>query len=292
MLKTSSNRKKKTRQSSRSILAIIIGLFMVLVIAAAIYFFVVRSLRESFIIVDAPSIEDVTKYIKPDERNESTLVIFDIDNTLLYPKTLIGSEQWFYSVVKKYEDEGMTTQQAINKLLPQSFELMEYIPMVPIEPGTVPVITNLQKDGIITIALTARSLDLTYRTIDQLASVGIHFNGKGPQECPIVYGDGKPALYMHGVLFCGNHTKEKVLLNWLNQIHYQPKKIIFIDDKMKNVTAVGKALPKHQYNYVGIRYAYLDEHKEKVPQEVIDRELREFAQQYPDARPLTPMPTD
>ena len=145
---------------------------------------------------------------------------------------------------------------------------------------------------MVTIALTARSLDLTYRTIEQLAEVGIHFNGTGLFECPIVYGDGKPALYMNGVLFCGNHAKEKVLLNWLDQINYHPSKIIFIDDKMKNVTAVGNALAKHQFKYVGMRYAYLDEHKAKVSQEVIDKELKEFAQEYPDARPIAPMPSD
>lgn len=245
--------------------------------------------RASSHIFEAQSIQDIYKYITPQEFNTDTLVIFDIDNTLIYPKTLIGSEQWFYAMVEKYKAEGKDTQEAINTILPQSFELLEYLPMEPIEPTTVSIIQDLKQRGIVTIALTARSLDLTYRTLDQLANMGIHFNGTGPIQCPLVYGKGKPALYMEGILFCGNHAKGEVLVHWLNQINYHPKKIIFIDDKMKNIEAVEKLLPPHYY-YIGLRYAYLDTHKEKVSLEVIEKELKEFAQQYPHARPITDMP--
>ena len=162
--------------------------------------------------------------------------------------------------------------------------------MDPVEPVTVPLIHDLQQRCVITIALTARSLDLTYRTIEQLGQIGIHFNGAGPADCPIVYGDGKPALYIQGILFCGNHAKGEALINWLKEIDYHPNKIIFIDDKMKNLEAVDKMLPKNHYHFIGIRYAYLDSHKSKVSQKVIERELEEFARQNPDARPITDMP--
>ncbi len=192
-------------------------------------------------------------------------------------------------MVSKYEKEGMTTQEAIDTILPQSFEFLEYIPMYPVEPATIPVINDLQKRGVVTIALTARSLDLTYRTIEQLAQLGIHFNGTGPVKCPIIYGDGKPAIYIEGIIFCGNHAKGEVLLDWFHQINYHPHKIIFLDDKLKNVEAVKKILPKNHYAYIGMRYAYLDEHKEKISSYIIEKEIKDFGHEYPDARPITPM---
>ncbi len=292
MLKTSSNRKKKTgtaKPIQRNI-GIIAAVCFLFILAIALYFAFMHTRKTAYKIVEAPSIQDIYKYIKPNEFNAKTLVVFDIDNTLLYPKTLIGSEQWFYAMVSKFEAEGMTTQEAINAILPQSFELLEYIPMDPVEPVTVPVINDLQQRGLVTIALTARSLDLTYRTIDLLAQVGIYFQGTGPVQCPIVYGDGKPALYIQGILFCGNHAKGDVLVNWLNQTDYHPKKIIFIDDKQKNLEAVAKALPKGKYQYIGMRHSYLDTHKAKVSPEVMEKELKEFARKYPDARPITDMP--
>ena len=128
MLKTSSNRKKKignrTKSKKTIEIGIGIGLCIVLIVAVASYFIFMHHRHASHKIVEAKTILDVYKYIKPDEFNAKTLVVFDIDNTLVYPKTLIGSEQWFYAMVSKFESEGMTTEEAVNATLPQSFEIL------------------------------------------------------------------------------------------------------------------------------------------------------------------------
>ena len=242
-------------------------------------------------IVETNKIEDIYTYLKPDDYNAKTLIIFDIDNTLLKTKSHLGSDQWFYATVHYHENKGMSHQDAINATLPHLLQIMFHSWMLPVEPATVKIVNNLQKRGTTVIALTARSLDLTYRTIEQLDHVGIHFIGKGPAKCPIKYGSAQPALYINGIIFCGNYDKGEVLAYWLTQINYHPRKVIFIDDKMKNIKSVEEALHKRGYPFVGIRYGYLDDFIKTINQEVIEKELNEFIKQYPESRPISSMPT-
>lgn len=269
----------------------IAGCCLLLILGLIIFFSTKKT--SSDLIVESMSIEDIYQHIKPSEFNEDTLVIFDIDNTIAYPgpNYHLGSEQWFYSTLENYQAQGMTSDQALAALLPLSFQILEYTWMVPVEPTTVHAINDLQKKGIIAIALTARSLDLTHRTLEQLWRIGIHFNGKGPAQCPIVSdSNGKPpALYIQGIIFSAGRDKGEALIDWLNQMNYHPKKIIFIDDKIKNITTVQKAVRKRNYPFVGLRYGYLDAYKKSITPEIMEKELQDFIKNNPDARPITDM---
>jgi hypothetical protein len=61
-----------------------------------ISFFLPSSL--SSLIRECSTIRDVIAEIQPD-----TLVVFDIDNTLLRPCQMLGSDEWFYYYIKKME---------------------------------------------------------------------------------------------------------------------------------------------------------------------------------------------
>jgi hypothetical protein len=120
--------------------------------------------------------------------------------------------------------------------------------------------------------------------------IGIHFNGKGPAQCPIAsLGNGKPALYIQGILFCAGQDKGEVLIDWLKQMNFHPKKIIFIDDKIKNVMQVQKAVIKNKYPFIGLRYGYLDEYKKSITPEIMKKEFLDFMESHPEARPITEM---
>jgi hypothetical protein len=274
---------------NRKILFIACGIIVVF-IGWILYF---AYYQKTSSIVEIKSINDIYKYIKPSEFNQDTLIVFDIDNTIGYPgsNTHLGSEQWFYNTVENYKKQGMTFDQAIEATLPLSFQIMEHTWMVPPEPTTVPVIKDLQNKGIVTISLTARSLDLTHRTIEQLFRMGILFNGKGLAQCPILNeANGTPALYIQGIIFSAGQDKGEMLAHWLSQVNYHPKKIIFIDDKIKNITAVEEVLRKYHYPYIGMRYGYLDEYKKSITPEIMEKELQEFLKKYPESRPIFNMP--
>ncbi len=189
---------------------------------------------------------------------EHTLVIFDIDNTLAAPKLEIGSDQWVNYLVEEKMKLGLDLQQAFNAVLPTYFHVQFKIAMHPVEDITPRFILGLQAQGVSVIALTARSIFVASRTLDQLDDMRVELGIKGHADelhlnMPI------PCIYMHGVIFSGNNDKGLVLIELLNNIDFKPTKIIFIDDKLKNIVAVEYAAQKCSIEFIGIRYSRCDE---------------------------------
>ena len=265
--------------------------FKVIIFSSVVFaflFFLGRVKKEVAVeIVESDSIQDIFNYIAPDEYNAHTLVIFDLDNTLIYPETFhLGSDQWFHALLERFKKEGMSHQKAVDQTLAYYLQVMTHTWMKPVESTTVNTIHDLAKKGVTTVALTARSLDLIYRTIEQLDHLGIHFNGKGKSNCPIKYGRLKPAFYINGIIFCGDNDKGKTIIDWLAQARYRPHKIIFIDDKIKNIISVERAVHRHSYPFIGIRYGYLDKHIQTITPAIINEEYRQFIKKYPESRPI------
>ncbi len=234
-------------------------------------------------IVESVSITDIYKYIQPDEYNKDLLVIFDIDNTVAKTPTELGSDQWFTAKVEQFQTQGKSLLQAIDLTLPELFHIQFHSWLIPVEKQTISVINDLQSKGVSVIALTARSLELTQRTIEQLSRLGIHFTKTDPYECPLTHGHGhgKAGLYIDGIIFSGNHNKGEMLTSWLNKISYHPKKIIFIDDKLKNLQAVETAVHKRDYPFIGIRYGYEDEAVRNFTLESVADDERAFLTEHP-----------
>lgn len=235
------------------------------------------------VIVKSNRITDVYKYIKPNEYNKNLLVIFDIDNTIGKMPTNLGSDQWFYAKVDQLKTHGKSFEQALNLVLPELFHIQFHSWIVPIEKDTVSVINTLQEKGVTVIALTARSLELTQRTIEQLHHLGIHFTKTDPYECPLTHGHGhgKAGLYIDGIIFSGEHSKGEMIVSWFKQIKYRPKKIIFIDDKLKNLQSVEKALHNRDYPFIGIRYGHEDDQVHNFTLESVADEEATFFAKHP-----------
>jgi hypothetical protein len=237
-------------------------------------------------IIEINTIDQVYKYLDQDDYNPETLVILDIDNTLLMPPTDLGSDQWFYAMYQRYLAKGYNKQDAVYAVLPVYKQVILETDFVPVEKETVSLVKKLQNKNVTVIGLTARSLDLCYRTIEQLDKVGIRFDVSNPHECPIKYGTDKPALYVDGIIFCGNYNKGEVLVSWLKQIDYQPSKVIFVDDKLKNVKSVERALHKRDFPFYGLRYANLDDRVAQFDWNHTQKELKKFLKKHPESRPI------
>lgn len=119
-----------------------------------------------------------------------------------------------------------------------------------------------------------------------MSRIGIIFDKTNPQECPIKYGTGKPALYLGGIIFTGNYSKGEVVAAWLKQIDYRPTKIIFIDDKLKNVESVERALHSRDFPFYGLRYDYLDKRVANFNWDKTQKELDLFLKHHPESRPI------
>ncbi len=214
------------------------------------------------LIVTCDQIKEVEKYVDKD-----TLVIFDLDNTIMETTNYKGSDQWFSAAVEYFiKQYKLSSLEAVAKVVPHYIKTHSVAQVNPVEKDTVPLIAALQKREICIIGMTARSEGCIFDTIRQLSSIEVDLSKTsiGPKlindfELP------HRATYKHGILFCSNNHKGDALIALLareemyNKEFRYPKKIVCIDDKEKNVKSIEEEAKKLGIAFVGLRYAYLDE---------------------------------
>lgn len=187
--------------------------------------------------------------------DSGTLVIFDIDNTIIETVQTVASDQWEEYLHKKYRQElektGMSPQAAEKTSKQRSFsewkQAQKLTEVKPVEPTTPDLIGRLQKKGITVMGLTARPVDMSPTTLKQLASVQVDMGRTGIHKSDVKVDDADEvdfrSQYVGGILFVGHQKKGPTLVKFLmDKIHYSPKRIVFIDDKKRNVDSVEQAL--------------------------------------------------
>jgi FMN phosphatase YigB (HAD superfamily) len=241
-------------------------------------------------VVESNRITDIYLHLTPEEYTKDTLVIFDICNTLAAPPTDLASDQWFSALFNRGMNNGYSVDEALGAALSPYCYAQHHRWMVPIEPDTVSMVKSLQKRGITVIALTARGLYLYYRTLEQLNKIDIDFTHTSPREAVAPYGVKNQSLYSHGIIFAGSLNKGDVLTHWLEQLQFHPQKIIFVDDKLKNIESVADAMKKANYPFVGIRYGHLDERVKNFDMHKTEQEYQALLENSIDREPINVFP--
>jgi len=192
--------------------------------------------------------------------DKNTLVVFDIDDTIMTPKIWPGSSVWLEYEIGRMQKIGFKFEDALYLILPLYFSVHQFTEdmMTPLD-NSPHLIKTLQKNNIKAMALTNRSMPMYEITLRELGFIGIDFtiNSLYDQDLPLSI--THKAKFSNGIIFCGNNDKGELLFQFLEKIDFVPKKIIFIDDKLKNVTSVQKAVEKRGIEFVGIRFTQIDE---------------------------------
>jgi len=205
--------------------------------------------------------------------DEKTLVVFDLDNTLIRPKQMLGSDEWFCFYFNKKIDEYGDRDRAEKAALSLWLAIHTVSSMQCIEPCTQSVIKKLQQKGIPLMVLTVRNSNAVNVSIRQLHSVHLDFSKTAPVEHPVNLHGIDCVRYEKGVLFVADHNKGEALLQFLQQHSLQPEKIVFIDDKWSLVEQV-KVVESAGIEYVGLRYGGADRHRQNFDPEVAEEQLR------------------
>ena len=114
-------------------------------------------------ILETGRFHDIAKHMTPE-----TLVLLDIDDTILVPAQMVGSDEWFNQRWKKHEEEGLTKSAALEKALAEWESIRHVSKMKPVEKETPTFIQDLQKKGHKVMGLTTQGLALATRTVQQL----------------------------------------------------------------------------------------------------------------------------
>lgn len=220
--------------------------------ALFVFFFLLSTLEG--VILETAHFSELPQYVQG-----QTLVVLDVDETLLIPTQTLGGDAWFCYRVKQHEKGGLLPKEAFERALAdwQAVRHMTKIKMV--EEGTDKIIQNLQKQGVVVMGLTTQGLALANRTIQHLRSIGIDLGLTPPSHEEHYFINKLGVLFRQGLLFTAGTPKGPALLTLLDRSNFKPARIVFINDKEAHLKDVESAVLARNIDFIGLRYSYCDE---------------------------------
>jgi FMN phosphatase YigB (HAD superfamily) len=204
------------------------------------------------VIIETDRFSDILLYAEAD-----TLILCDVDNTLIRPTQQVGSVPWRSHIRDKAQKAGFSQEEASDLLDHFWIFVQPLLTIQSVDPETPETLSSLRDKQLPVIGLTNREpLEIKY-TSKQLSSAGITLNPTVTDkffDLPLPF----PARYEAGVIHCNENSKADALKLFLKMIGYHPKKVIFIDDRMNHVQDVEKAMSELGIEYVGIRFSKAD----------------------------------
>jgi hypothetical protein len=201
------------------------------------------------------------------------VVVFDIDNTIVETVQTLGSDQWVDYLIAKYQKRGMDVPHAVEAALADWVPVQKVTGMRTVEDITPAIIRRLQNSGVKVLALTARPPELVPSTIKNLSANGVQF----------VQYDGYTSdgvvTYAGGILFANGKNKGTVLRDFLRQLKLEPKRLIFIDDKEKNVKNMDDEFSKGPFPDICFRYGAADARVKAFSADIAELEWDYFIRQ-------------
>ncbi len=236
-------------------------------------------------IIESNSIGDVKKFVEPE-----TLFIFDYDNVLVQGKSDYGFDVWFCSVLSELEKSGLSREEAKDKLFPIYENIQKTADVIPVQDSARTLIDDLKNDGYSVMILTIRSFCLADIVFRQLRSIDIDIKRNSIPEAGINKDLSKvSATYFDGILFCdGLHKGDALKLFLQGKSDLKVKKIVFVDDKLKNVESVKATAQDLGIKFVGIRYGRTDE---RVKQYKLDEKSLALIDSLVEPRALRQFPS-
>ena len=187
----------------------------------------------------------------------STVLVFDIDNTLIEPVGQLGSDQWYYYLLKAYTRDGMTEAAAEVKAGETWTKTLPTVTVKPVETITPQIIREQQKRGIKMMALTARGPEDAEATFLQLKAIGVDLSVTPPYKKELR--TPEKGFFTRGVFFQGEGpSKGATLVAFFNKIGLKPKRVVFVDDKPKHAKSVEQAVREAGIQVFSFRYGAAD----------------------------------
>ncbi len=206
-------------------------------------------------------IEKETKNVDTD-----TLVVFDCDYVLITFKDQIFSSQ-YSNELKECIEKSLAKFPGKNRA--EKYENVKGMVLLSSESMLVDekmpsLVKNLQNRGVKTLVLTkmdpgpcGKIKSLIDWRVNDLKRLGLDFSKSfinlNKKELVELSKENAP-VYDKGILATGTASKGETLAAFLRYADLNPKKVIFIDDKKKQIDSVKEAMEKLKIQFVGINY--------------------------------------
>lgn len=188
-----------------------------------------------------------------------TLLVLDIDDTLLTSSTFFGSDAW-------YEWQKSLSPQSPG-YVPCRFDVIgmnyEVGTQVPTQEDAVAAINAIPLDKII---LTARSPMYRGGTIRELKKAGYELPAPlQPAFAGAIYEyrsdpsqPGVTVSYHQGVFMVSGQNKGLLLLDLLNHLQLTYDRVVLVDDGKRNIDDMRNALASTGIEYRGVHYTRIE----------------------------------
>jgi hypothetical protein len=189
-----------------------------------------------------------------------TLVVLDIDNTMIEPVGMLGSDQWFYHLLARAKAEGVDDDVALARVMDLWNDVQVDLEVKSVEASTPALLRALAERGVAMMALTARTHTSAASTTRQLASAGLDL-GPRPKGWPAITAlAGLDDTVIDGpIIYVGEKSsKGEVLVAFLRAANLTSKTIVFVDDKPKHADSVARALTAAGIAHTSYRYGAAD----------------------------------
>ena len=205
-----------------------------------------------------------------------TLVVFDIDNTLIRQNHMIGTHQWGDYISERAVRSGVATDEAKQIQYRAFAEVQPYAQVVPVEEGVKNILSSLSQKNIKHFALTARAAQLKDITKTQIKILNHSFAESFPAQKDQNILEG----YLDdGIIFSGSTPKGELLKKIIENSTTQITHIIFIDDKLYNLESVEKSFAESNIILESYRYGAADAVVNTFNPQVADIEYSIFKDQ-------------
>jgi len=243
-----------------------------LIVSLQLAMWIFASVTATAEIHEIKSMKEITSYITP-----QTLLVFDLDNTVVEPVQTLGSDQWFEYMVQGFEKSGLTKDVAVQKSIIFWNEIAHHTKIRPVEAITPFIIRQAQAAGIPVLGLTARHATSAGETERQLASIGVNFKLRPVYSLPLPGSNLESAFYRNGIMYVGpTLTKGAALAQLFNQLRLRPGRVVFVDDKVKHTQTVDASLTALGIENHEFRYGAADARVSSFNSKIADFQLVTF----------------
>ncbi len=204
-----------------------------------------------------------------------TLVLFDLDNTLIKNAQSLGSPEWFTYFHQKLRASGLPDKEAYQEVLATYLAVNKVAQVELVCEKAPPVLTQLHLYASVGF-LTAREVALVGVTLKHLQELELTASPCWERHSCFSLKASTKGHFTKGAIFTGGADKCQCLLEVLGQIKHPPDKVVFVDDQEKSLLQVQTALEPQKIPFLGIRYYKLDAAVASLSPEVCDVQLEKF----------------
>lgn len=203
--------------------------------------------------------------------DEDTLVILDIDDTLLIPSQMLGCDEWFIQRMNQQKNAGLCFKEALEKTLFEWEGIRSITEMELVEDSIAGVIDELQHRNISMLCLTTQRFALGPRTTYQLKKHGIEIEKTSPyRENLFFMNQNLGVLFFEGILFTNGTHKGKTFFKFCELTNTEPKKIVFVNDKGTHLKEIEDSSNERNIPFIGLRYGFSDDHRKNFSYQIAE----------------------